>query len=144
MNMADGKIQVQVDIAGHKINAVLDTAAPRSVMRRDIAESTMGVGAGSPKMPPVDGLTDGRDMQVYTTTFPQITFAGGVTALNVPALIQSNSMTHNTHREPMLGFKATFKADPRIPALTLGMDVLRQLHLYVVYGQNNIYMTAAE
>jgi len=39
--------------------------------------------------------------------------------------------------------RAQFKADPRIPALTLGMDVLRQLHIYVVYNQKSIYMTAA-
>ena len=144
MDLASGKIQVEVEIAGHKINAILDTGSPRTVMRRDVAESTVGLEAGSSKMPAVEGLRDGKDMQVYTATFPQIAFAGGVTALNVPALIQSNSMAHNTHKEPMLGSRATFKADPQIPALTLGMDVLRQLHIYVVYGQNNIYMTAAD
>jgi len=26
----------------------------------------------------------------------------------------------------------------------LGMDVLRQLHIYVVYNQKSIYMTAAD
>jgi len=144
MDMADGKIEVQVDIGGHKINAVLDTASPRTIMRRDIAENTLGLKAGSPQMPPVDGMRDGNDMQIYTATFPQIIFAGGVTALNVPALIQVNGMTHNIHKEAVLGSRAQFKADPRIPALTLGMDVLRQLHLYIVYGQNSIFMTAAE
>ena len=144
MDMADGKIEVQVDIGGHKINAILDTASPRTIMRRDIAENTVGLKAGSPQMPPVDGMRDGNDMQIYTATFPQIVFAGGVTALNVPALIQVNGMTHNIHKEAVLGSRAQFKADPRIPALTLGMDVLRQLHLYIVYGQNSIYMTAAE
>jgi len=144
MDLASGKIQVEVEIGGHKIEAILDTGSPRTIMRRDVAESTVGLEAGSPKMPPVEGLRDGKDMQVYTATFPRIAFAGGVTALNVPALIQSNSMAHNTHKEPMLGSKAMFKADPRIPALTLGMDVLRQLHIYVVYGQNNLYMTAAD
>lgn len=144
MDLASGKIQVQVEIAGHKIDAILDTSSARTIMRRDVAESTVGLEAGSSKMPPVAGLRDGKDMQVYTATFPQIAFAGGVTAFNVPALIQVNSMTHNMHKEPMLGSRAQFKADPRIPALTLGMDVLRQLHIYVVYGQNNIYMTAAD
>jgi hypothetical protein len=144
MNIVDGKIEVQVDIGDHKINAILDTASPRTIMRRDIAENTVGLKAGSPQMVAVEGMKDGSDMQIYTATFPQITFAGGVTALNVPALIQVNGMTHNLHKEAVLGSRAQFKADPRIPALTLGMDVLRQLHLYVVYGQQNIYMTAAE
>jgi hypothetical protein len=144
MDMASGKIEVQVDIAGHQVNAVIDTASPRTIMRRDIAENTLGLKANSPQMPPAGDMRDGDDMQVYTATFPQITFAGGVTAFNVPALIQINGMTHNLHREATLGSRAQFKADPRIPALTLGMDVLRQLHLYIVYGQKSIYMTAAE
>ena len=144
MDMVDNKIEVQVDIAGHKINAIIDTGSARTIMRRDVAENTVGLKAGSPQMPPAGDLKDGSDMQIYTATFPQISFAGGVTALNVPALIQANGMTHNLHKEAVLGSRAQFKADPRIPALTLGMDVLRQLHLYVVYGQNNIYMTAAE
>ena len=144
IDMVDGKIEVQVDIGAHKINAILDTASPRTIMRRDVAENTVGLKADTPQMVAVPGLRDGNDMQVYTATFPQIVFAGGVTALNVPALIQVNGMTHNLHKEAILGSRAQFKADPRIPALTLGMDVLRQLHLYVVYGQKSIYMTAAE
>ena len=47
-------------------------------------------------------------------------------------------------KEHTLDSRAQFKNAPRIPALTLGMDVLRQLHLYVVYDQGNIYMTSAE
>ena len=113
-------------------------------MRRDVAENTVGLKAGSPQMPPMDDLRDGHDMQIYTATFPQITFAGGVTAFNVPALIQTNGMTHNLHREATLESRAKFKADPRIAALTLGMDVLSQLHLYIVYGKDSIYMTAAK
>jgi Aspartyl protease len=143
MDMVDNKIEVQVDIAGHKINAVIDTASAHTVMRRDIAENTLGLKADSPQMPPAGDMKDGSDMQIYNASFPQITFAGGVTAFNVPALIQVNGMTHNLHKEAILGSRAQFKASPRIPALTLGMDVLRQLHLYVVYGQKNIYMTAA-
>ncbi len=144
MTMSDGKIEVQVAIGGHQIDAVLDTSSARTIMRRDVAENTLGLKANSPQMLPAGDMKDGSDMQIYTASFPQITFAGGVTAFNVPALIQVNGMTHNLHKEAVLGSRAQFKADPRIPALTLGMDVLRQLHLYIVYGQNNIYMTAAE
>jgi hypothetical protein len=144
INMVNGKIEVQVDIGAHKINAILDTGSARTIMRRDIAENSLNLKADSPQMPAVSGMKDGEDMQIFTATFPQIVFAGGVTAYNVPALIQVNGMTHNLHKEASLGSRAQFKADPRIPALTLGMDVLRQLHLYVVYGKNEIYMTAAD
>ena len=144
MRMVGGKIEVQVTIQGHQIDAVIDTGSARTIMRRDIAENTLDLKTDSPQVPPAGDLTDGGGMRIYTTTFPQISFAGGVTALNVPALIQTNGMTHNLHREALLESRAKFKADPRIPALTLGMDVLRQLHLYIVYGRDSIYMTAAK
>jgi hypothetical protein len=31
-----------------------------------------------------------------------------------------------------------------VPDLTLGMDVLHQLHMYVVPGQGKVYVTSAE
>jgi len=52
-------------------------------------------------------------------------------------------MTHEINSGVMLGSWAR-SADARIPDLTLGMDVLRQLHLYVVYGQKNLYVTSAQ
>ena len=141
-----GKIQVQVSIQGQAIPAVIDTSSPHTVMRRDIAELMLGLKADTPDVTPDGDVTDGAGMQVYRHTFPQISFAGGVIATNVPALIQTNSMIRNLDRTPVLGSRATFVADPRqrIPALTLGMDVLHQLHLYVVHGQQTLYVTAAE
>lgn len=143
MSMFDGKMQVSVSIEGHDINALIDTGSERTVMRRDIAERTFGLKAGTPDMMPSGDLEDGRGEKVYAHTFQQISFEG-VTALNVPALIQANSMIRRVQKEPVLGSRAQFAADPRIPALTLGMDVLHRLHMYVIYGQEKIYITAAE
>ena len=143
-NMADGKIEVQVNVNGQLINAVLDTSSPQTVMRRDIAELKLGLKANTPTMMPDGNLEDGRGLQVYKAFFKQISFAGGVTAINVPVQVRSNSMIHNVGREPTLGSRAQFNAEPRIPELTLGMDVLHQLHLYVVTAQGNMYVTAAQ
>jgi len=144
LTLADGKMQVQVTIAGHVIDAVIDTASPRTIMRRDIAELLLGL--KSSDMPQAGDLTDGYGMQIYTHTFPQISFPGGVTANNVPALIQANSMVHKLDRSPVLGSRATFARDPgeRIPDLALGMDVLHQLHLYAAFEQSKLYVTPAE
>jgi hypothetical protein len=142
--MTMGKIQVQVNVNGQSINAVLDTSSPQTVMRRDIAEQGLGLKADTPTMMPDGNLRDGEGMQIYKAFFKQISFAGGVTAINVPVQIRYNSMTHNVNREPILGSRAQFNAEPPIPELTLGMDVLHQLHLYFVPGQGNIYVTTAE
>ena len=141
MTIADGKIRVPVMIQGHQINAVLDTSSAHTVMRRDIAELILGL--RGPDMAPDGDLKDGKGAQVYLHTFPQISFAGGVTANNVPTLILTNSLTHEINSELVLGSWAR-SADARVPDLSLGMDVLHQLHMYVVPGQGKVYVTSAE
>jgi len=142
ITMMDGRISVPVLVQGHQVNAVIDTSSSRTVMRRDIAEVVMGLKPGTPDMAPEGDLVDGKGQPVYGHTFSQISFAGGVTANNVPALILTNSMTHEISSGAVLGSWAR-SSDARLPDLTLGMDVLHQLHLYVVYGQKNLYVTAA-
>jgi beta-lactamase regulating signal transducer with metallopeptidase domain len=146
MTELGGKLQVEVTIEGHAIPAVIDTSSPRTVMRRDVAELMLGLKADTPEMTKDGDVTDGVGLPVYRHTIAEISFAGGVTALNVPAEIQSNSMFRDINRTPVLGQRATFIADPRqrIPALSLGMDVLSQLHLYAAPGKQTLYVTAAE
>ena len=141
ITIVDGKIQVPVTIEGHPVQATIDTASARSVMRRDIAELTLGYKAGTPAMMPSGDLKDGMGEPVYGHTFSQIAFAGGVTAVNVPALIQTNDMIRPLDKDVVLGSKAT-AAEDRIPDFTLGMDVLHQLHMYFVFGQKKLYVTA--
>jgi predicted aspartyl protease len=144
MVMSGGRITLQVTMRGRPINAVIDTSAEHTIVRRDIAERILGLKADTPDMMPADDLHDGLGVRVYRHVLPLVSFADGIAAHDVPVLIQTNAMTYNRHREPTLGSRATFRQDTLIPDLTLGMDVLRQLHLYVVYGQNSIYVTSAE
>ena len=144
MKLAGGKITVPVTINGHTVNAALDFGSAETVMRRDIAEIVFGLQADTPDMMPDGGTRDGAGQVVYRHMFPQIAFEG-VTANNVPVRIQVNSMVHRIDRTPILGSRAQFAADPsmRIPDLALGMDVLHQLHLYAAFGQDKLYVTAA-
>lgn len=142
MTMVNGRIQVPVTIEGHTINAILDTSSERTVMRRSVADQVFGLKANTPDMMPAGNLVDGMGVQVYQHTFPQIAFEG-VVAKNVPALITANRLIRNSDRAPLLGTRANFASESRIPDLTLGMDVLHQLHLYIVPGQKKMYVTAA-
>jgi beta-lactamase regulating signal transducer with metallopeptidase domain len=143
MTLVDGKIRVPVMIEGHPVQATIDTSSPRSIMRRDIAELTLGYKADTPAMAPAGDLKDGMGQTVYAHSFSRISFAGGVTAVNVPALIETNGMLRDADRDPVLGSKAR-SADARIPDFTMGMDVLHQLHMYIVFGQSKLYVTAAQ
>jgi hypothetical protein len=144
MTLSDGKITVQVTIRGRPINAVIDTSSAHTIMRRDLAERILGLKVDTPDRVPADDLRDGQGVQIYRHILPLVSFADGIAARDVPLLIQANATTPNLHREAILGSRATFQRDPLIPDLTLGMDVLRQLHLYIVYNQNSIYVTSAK
>ena len=142
MTLRNNKIGVPVTIGGHVIDAVIDTGSDRTVMRRGIAERILGLKADT-DMTPTD-LRDGAGERVYRHNFPQIAFEG-VVASNVPALIQANSLVRKARRTVVTGSRLQVNDTPDeiIPDLALGMDVLGQLHLYVSYGQNKIYVTPA-
>jgi len=144
MTMVDHKITVPVTIDGHQIDAIIDTSSDRTVMRRGLAEQKFGLKADTPEMSPAGDLRDGMSQRVYQHTFPQIAFEG-VVAGNVPVLIQTNSMIHRMNREHTLDSRAHFDVDPadRVPDLALGMDVLHQLHIYIAFDQNKIFITPA-
>jgi hypothetical protein len=138
----DGRYQMRASVGGHVIFAELDTSSPNTIMRRDIAEHDVGLTAGK-NMVPLGDLKDGMGMQIYVSKFPEIIFAGGgVTADNVPVLIQDYSNMPILDRHIDLLTRAPVAE--RIPDLVIGMDVLRHLHMYVVPGVGRVYVTSAE
>jgi hypothetical protein len=111
-------------------------------MRRDVAEQDVGLKADTPKMMPLGDLKDGMGMQIYVSNFPELIFAGGgVTAVNVPIMIQNYSMIPRLARRMDMLTRAPVAE--RIPDLVIGMDVLQHLHMYVVPGVGRVYVTAA-
>jgi hypothetical protein len=142
MTVENGKMTVPVTIGGHTVNAVVDLGSDHTVIRKTYAQDTLGL--GSKDMTPDGNREDGSAQQIYIATIAQISF-GGVIASNVPVRVQANSMVRPLNRTPVLGSRATFNADPaqRIPDLTLGMDVLHQLHVYAAFNQNKLYITPA-
>jgi len=137
----DGRYQMQASVGGHTIHAEFDTSSPNTVMRRDIAERDVGLTAGK-NMVPLGDLKDGIGMQIYVSKFPEIIFAGGgITADNVPVLIQDYSNIPVLDRHIDLLTRAPVAE--RIPDLVIGMDVLQHLHMYFVRGQGRVYVTSA-
>lgn len=140
MIVEDGKIKVPVFIEGHTVIAVIDTSSEHTVMRRDIAELTLGLKPGAPDTLPEGNTGDVMGLPVYRHTFPKIALAavGGVTAANTSVLIAANKLQGTT--EIALGSRAG-SAEARIPDMVLGMDVLHHLHIYAVFGQKRLYIT---
>lgn len=138
----DGRYQMKAMARGHVFNAEIDTSSPVTIMRRDIADEYLGLKSDTDDMKPVDGLKDGHQMQIYLHVLPELIFAGGnVVAQNVPLYIQDYSLVPAIYRHIPLGSRID---NERIPDLTIGMDVLKHLHMYFVPGQGRVLVTAAE
>ncbi len=141
VTLRDRKIYVPVTLDGHQIDAVIDTSAARTIIRRDIADVVLNLRADTPEMTRVDDLRDGHSMPVYAHTIQLLSFEG-LAVQNLAALVQTNSMVRNRDSGPTLASRAQ-STDPRIPDLTIGMDVLHQLHVYIAFGEKKLYVTAA-
>ena len=141
ITVMDSKIYVPVTVDGYQINAVIDTSTAHTAMRRDIGELTFNLRADTPQMMPAGDLRDGHGATVYSHTFQLLSFEG-VDVKNPAVLIQTNSMIRNRDKSVTLGSRAQ-SAEPKIPDLTIGMDLLRQLHVYIATGEKKLYVTPA-
>ena len=141
VTIRDSMIVVPVTIDGHTIDAVIDTSANRTVMRRGVAEHSFDLDTDTPQMTPVEGLRDGQGERVYTHTFGLIGFEG-VAVNNLPVLIQANSMTHSSRSNVTTGSRF-HSAVATIPDLSIGMDVLSHLHVYIAFAEMKLYVSPA-
>ncbi len=142
VTIRDSQIVVPVTIDGHEIDAVIDTSADRTVMRRGVAEQTFNLDPDSAQMTPVEGLRDGLGERVYTHTFGLIGFEG-VAVNNLPVLIQTNSMVHASYGNITTGSRFRTATTPPIPDLSIGMDVLSHLHVYIAFAEKKLYVSPA-
>lgn len=134
-------IHVPVTINGKDLKAALNTASPISTMSTDTAKYMFGVTAESPGAAKVEspGVIPGS----FTYTFPSLTF-DAVTVTNAKFLVTPNL---TGAKDPNNSFRTDtriFRVDDGIGGnTTIGLDVLRKLHLYVAYGENKLYITPA-
>ncbi len=139
INLMNGRYHVSVIVDGKTVNGTIDTTQTQTIMRREIAEQLFGLKPGAPDMAPQPGGMG--DAAVYRHVFKQVAF-GGVIVQNASVQIPASSLPENRNRDVVLGSRA-LPADAMIPELTIGMNVLSHLHLYVVPGQGKMFVTPA-
>ena len=64
---------------------------------------------------------------------------------NPEILIVPDVMNHNADRSPMALNRAYFhNSDLILPELSLGMDVLKHLHLFLAFGEQALYLAPGD
>lgn len=124
---ASGHIELPVTLDGKEFKATVDTGSSNSVMSLDAAEDQFKIDEKDTEMKVVGTAQDGSN-HTYRYPFKVMTI-GGITVLHPDIVLFPNSLSH------------TFGG--RSPKIIIGIGLLRQLHIYIAYGEHKMYVTPA-
>lgn len=121
-------IELHVELDGKSVLALLDTGSSQSNMSLDSAQALFGLSDDNPDLKVAEGvfINGMKNIPTYYYPFKALQF-GGV-AVNNPKI----HLNRNSDAQP---------GDE--PRLTLGMNILRQLHFYISYRDKTLYITPA-
>ena len=136
-----GIVYVPVTLDGHTIIALLDTSANRTFLNPQVAERLFGLKADALE---AGTVTDGGALiKAGMHRFNRLTL-GGLTIDNPDIAVPFNITTQDTgefHASKVLLNR--FPLSELLPPMIIGMDVLKQSHLYVSFRNQRIYVSPA-
>ena len=138
---ADTHLRFHVPLDGKDMLAVLSTGAVRTQMSARVASADFNVTGDTPNTVPL-GEMSGR--KVFGYAFKTITF-GNVTVNNphivvLPDVVGRADPANRTRTDSRV-----IRVDDNLePDINIGMDVLRQLHVYIAAKEEKLYLTAAD
>jgi hypothetical protein len=136
-------INVPVSINGKDFKAALNTTSAVSSMSIDTAKFRFGVTIDSPGAVPLDSPDGNPAHRPFRYTFATMTF-DTVTVTNPKFIIYPDLTGARDPNNSIRTDTRTRRVDDNIGGgISVGMDVLRKLHLYVAYGENKLYITPA-
>jgi len=123
MEFGGDHIRLPIMLDGQKINAILDTGASDTVLDQETFMPLFGLTPQSPGV--ISVTTPGEALPRYSYTFKTLNF-DGVTVQNPKVWFISQK----------------YSKDPDYKML-LGMNVIRQLHMFISYKEKMLYITSA-
>ena len=129
-----GRIIVRASVDGKEMDAVIDTGSPRSEMQIADAGRLFDIGASSPGVTPAgDGL--------YAYNFKTLSF-GDVSIDNPHLVLTRGTLVRGAEPSPTTGSLIRGNADASSqPALVIGTDLLKLLHIYIAFNERMVYVT---
>jgi aspartyl protease len=137
-------LHIPVTLDGHVYDAIFDTGSRHTIMRLPAARRDFGLGTGTGDMRLYGAINGDAFLNGYLHGFRQLSF-GGMSFDRPDILIVPDIMNRNADTSPMARNRAyRHNADLTLPELSLGMDVLKHLHLYLSFGEQALYVAPAD
>jgi predicted aspartyl protease len=137
----DGHIIVPVTLDGNSFHAVLDTGSSESFLSQEAAPNTFGLDPTSPGMSKISDHGGPGGVAVYHHSFKNLGFEG-VSVGNPTISIFDNMAQNHEAGASHLGSRFSSLSGQEYQ-LTLGLNELRHLHLYIAYKEQKLYITPA-
>jgi hypothetical protein len=129
----DGQhIHLPVTVDGKEMDAILDTGAPATILRLDMARAVLGWASNPRELRCIE------DGAFCFYPFKSLTFGGVAVANPEIAIIPDKLASLREHGE-LKELQGRMKA----PALLIGTTILKKLHLYISYRESMLYATGA-
>jgi hypothetical protein len=134
-------VYVPVTLDGRTIIAALDTSADKTILNPKVARRLFGVTPDSADTATV--AISGALIKAGLHRFSSLGF-GGLTFGNPEIAVPVDALTENTREfHAAKTARDTFRLSEFLPDLVIGMDVLKQTHLYISFQNRRVYVSAA-
>ena len=133
-------LHIPVTLDGHTYDAIFDTGSRHTIMRLPVAQRDFGLDMNAPGMTPYRAINGDSFLDGSLHNFKTMSF-GGMTIDNPQVMVVPDIMSRNADRSPMARNRAYRHNDGlALPELSLGMDVLKHLHLFMAFGEQALYL----
>jgi len=144
MNNKGWHLHIPVMLDGHAYDAIFDTGSRHTIMRLPAARRDFGLDADAPGMTPLPAINGDPLLNGHLHTFGKLSFAG-INFEKLEVLIVPDRMNRHADRSRMADNPTHFHNERLIlPELSLGMDVLKHLHLFMAFGEQALYVAREE
>ena len=135
-----GHVTFPARLDGKRVNALISTGNPDTSLSLDVAQRDFGFKPDAPDVKKIGEQQGGYTTNVYSKKFNSITIEG--IEIKNPTMRIRSDLTGFQYEAPRIGSIIT--PSRGIPPISLGMNVLARLHVYIAYKERRLYLTAAE
>ncbi|HET7085058.1 MAG TPA: retropepsin-like aspartic protease [Rhizomicrobium sp.] len=137
-------LHIPVTLDGHSYDAIFDTGSRHTIMRSPAARRDFGLSQDSPDMEPFRAINGDPFLNGHLHRFSKLSFAG-MTMEKPEVLIVPDMLGRNADHS-VIADNPTHRHNEGLilPELSLGMDVLKHLHLYMAFGEQALYVAPLE
>ncbi len=136
-----GHLYLKMTLDGHELDALIDTGSPHSLLSLTTARHLYDLTPDSPGIEPYP--IDGSGLKRYRYPFKSLSIQG-LQVSNPSIDIIQDRIYRAPDRWEMEVPQLHNDEETRLPDLILGMGIISKLHLYIAYGEQRLYLTAAD